>query len=185
MDVLMVVAPSEFRDEEFAEPRALLERAGHRVVVASRSAGPCRGTLGATVQATLALAEVHADRFDAAVFVGGRGAETYFDDPEAHRVAVAFARAGKVLGAICIAPAILARAGVLAGRRATVYPSERAVLQAHRALPQRQDVVIDGRIVTASGPAHAAAFGRALVQVLALHRTQPTTPPLAPPPSRP
>lgn len=184
MDVLMVVAPSEFRDEELVEPRAVLEGAGHRVVVASRSAGPCLGARGATVQATLALGQVRADRFDAAVFVGGRGAETYFDDPEAHRIAVEFARAGKVLGAICVAPAILARAGVLAGRRATVFPSERAVLQAHRALPQRQDVVVDGEIVTASGPAQAAAFGRALVQVLALHRTQPTAAPFAPSPPR-
>lgn len=184
MDVLMVVAPSDFRDEEFIEPRHVLENAGHRVFVASRSAGPCQGARGSTVRATLGLSEVRADRFDAAVFVGGSGAETYFDDPEAHRVAVEFARAGKVLGAICIAPAILARAGVLAGRRATVFPSERAVLQARKALPQRQDVVIDGKVVTASGPAHATAFGQALVQALALQRPRPPPVPFAAAPPR-
>lgn len=174
MDVLMVVAQSQFRDEEFVEPRHALEDAGHRVVIASAAAGPCLGVNGSSVRATLGLAEVRADRFDGVVFIGGPGASAFFDDPHAHRVAVEFARAGKVLGAICVAPVILAAAGVLAGRRVTVFPSERDTLLARKALPQRQDVVIDGKVVTASGPKHAAAFGKALVEVLALQRGRPT-----------
>ena len=89
-----------------------------------------------------------------------------------------------MLGAICVAPVILARAGVLAGRRATVFPSERSVLLARKALPQKQDVVIDGKVVTASGPAHAASFGQALVQLLALQRARPTPVPFQAPPPR-
>lgn len=184
MDVLMVLAQSQFRDEEFVEPRHALEDAGHRVVVASSAPGPCLGVNGSTVRATLGLDEVRADRFDGVVFVGGPGASALFDDAQAHRIAVDFARAGKVLGAICVAPAILAKAGVLAGRKATVFPTERETLLARKALPQRQDVVIDGKVVTASGPRHAAAFGKALIEVLALQRGRPTPLPFQPSPRR-
>ncbi|MDP1827682.1 MAG: DJ-1/PfpI family protein [Archangium sp.] len=168
MDILMVVAQRDFRDEEFVEPRHALEAAGHHVIIGSVAVGPCTGTGGSTVRATVALADVRADRLDGVVFVGGPGARSLFDDAAAHRIAVEVSRAGKLLGAICVAPVILARAGVLVGRRATVFPSEAGSLTARHALLQHQDVVVDGKLVTASGPAHARAFGAALVQVLTL-----------------
>lgn len=176
MELLMVVAQHEFRDEEFIEPRRALEEAGHHVVVASKQAGPCIGVNGSAVRASVALAEVRADRFDGAVFVGGPGARALFDDRDAHRIAVDLSRSGKVLGAICIAPVILARAGVLVGRRVTVFPTEADAIAAKHALPQHQDLVIDGKLVTASGPKHARAFGAALVEVLMLQRGRPQPP---------
>jgi protease I len=186
MDILMVVAQHDFRDEEFIEPRHALEAAGHRVIIASTSAGTCTGVLGSTVRASVALADVHADRLDGAVFVGGPGARTLFADPAAHRIAVELSRAGKLLGAICLAPVILARAGVLSGRKATVFPSEFEALAAkHVVVQKHQDVVVDGKVVTASGPLHARAFGAALVQVLTLQRGRPVSPqsPTRPPPA--
>lgn len=176
MDILMVLAQQDFRDEEFIEPRHALEAAGHGVVIASKAAGICRGIKGSTVRATLALADARVDRFDGAVFVGGEGARALFDDPSAHRIAVEMSRAGKVLGAICVAPVILARAGVLSGRRATAFPPDLEALSARHALAQQQDVVVDGKLVTASGPSHARAFGAALVQVLTLLRGRPQAP---------
>lgn len=181
MDILMVVAQRDFRDEEFIEPRHALEAAGHHVIIGSAAVGPCSGVGGSTVRATVALADVRADRLDGAVFVGGPGARSLFDDPAAHRIAVEVSRAGKLLGAICVAPVILARAGVLVGRRATVFPSEVDSLTTKHALLQHQDVVVDGKLVTAKGPANSKAFGAALVQVLTLQtgRPQPVRP-LAP-----
>lgn len=173
MEILMVVAQREFRDEEFVEPKNALEAAGHRVTIASKAVGPCTGTKGSAVRATVALSEARATRYDGAVFIGGEGARTLFDDPAAHRIAMELSRAGKVLGAICIAPVILARAGVLVGKKATVFPTEMESLKARHAVAKQQEVVIDGKLVTASSPAHARAFGAALVQVLTLQRGRP------------
>jgi len=73
----MVIAPENFRDEEYARPREILESAGYAVVVASRSRETARGMLGMRVQPELLLSEARAADYDAVVFVGGSGAQTY------------------------------------------------------------------------------------------------------------
>ncbi len=114
-EVLMVLAPSAFRDEEYAEPRKVLEGHGATVVTASVAAGSCRGMLGMTAQAELSLSQAATRAWDAVVFVGGGGSTVFFDDPAAHALAAEALGRGAVLGAICIAPSTLARAGLLRG----------------------------------------------------------------------
>jgi len=166
--VLMVIAPAVFRDEEYAHPKQVLESAGARVTTASTARGACLGKLGMVAHADIALHEVEPADYDAVVFVGGSGAEVFFDDPVAHRIAGTMADAGMVVAAICIAPSILARAGVLHGRRATAFSSQEPDLTARGAIWTGAPVEIDGAIVTANGPEAAADFGRALADLLGL-----------------
>lgn len=166
--VLMVIAQEMFRDEEYAAPKEVLEARGARVTTASRVAGACHGKLGMTAQATLAVADAAASDHDAVVFIGGGGAEVFFDDPAAHALARDAASHQLVLGAICIAPSILAHAGLLDGVRATAFPSQRDDLIAHGAVWSEGPVEIDGRIVTANGPDAARDFGLAISDLLGL-----------------
>jgi protease I len=166
--VLMVIAPEVFRDEEYAEPKGVLESRGAVVTTASLRAGECRGKLGMTAHATTSIADAAGESWDAVVFVGGGGAQVLFDDADAHELARQAASAGSVLGAICIAPSVLAHAGLLSGVRATAFPSQKDDLIAHGALWDEGPVVTDGRIVTANGPEAADKFGRALADALEL-----------------
>ena len=88
----------------------------------------------------------------------------------AGRVALNIARQavgkGKVLAAICIAPAILADAGVLEGVRATSFSSERGRLRKGGARYTGAAVEWDGLIITGSGPMAASQFGRAIADAL-------------------
>lgn len=71
-----------------------------------------------------------------------------------------------MLGTICLAPVCLANAGVLSGKKATVYPDEVAGLKSAGALYTGARVEVDGRIVTASGPESTGEFGEAAADLL-------------------
>ena len=71
------------------------------------------------------------------------------------------AEAGKRVGAICAAPLVLAHAGLLHGRRATIYPGMEAHLS--DAVYEDRLVVEDGQLTTACGPAAVLPYSYRLV----------------------
>lgn len=166
--VLMVIAPEMFRDEEYEHPREVLERRGASITTASVEAGPSLGRFGLKATADIALRDASAEDYDAVVFVGGPGASVYFDDPAALELAKAMASAGKLVTAICIAPTILAHAGLLQGKRVTAFPSQEDEIRAHGALFTGNPVQSDGRIITANGPEAAYSFGETIGNALGL-----------------
>jgi protease I len=165
-NVLMVIAAKDFRDEEYEAPRKILEGQGATVTVASSSLDPARGMLGLVVRPQILVAAARADDCDAVIFVGGSGADAYWDSRPAHDLARSVVAAGKVVGAICIAPVTLANAGLLVGKRATVWPDCAPQLRRRGARIQDAPVVRDGRIVTANGPEAADAFGKEIVDAM-------------------
>ena len=70
------------------------------------------------------------------------------------------------MAAICIAPVTLANAGLLKGRKATVYQSQTDALVRGGAHYTKAAVQVDGRIITADGPDSATRFGEAIRHAL-------------------
>jgi protease I len=165
-NVLMVIASNNFRDEEYAHPRRELEAAGARVTVACSTLNIAKGKLGLQVRPDVLVKDVKESDYDGIVFVGGGGSEEYFENPVAHKLAQSFHSHGKLTSAICIAPAILANAGLLKQKKATSFPSSREILQTKGAVFTGTGVESDGLIVTGSGPEAAKQFGEKLVEVL-------------------
>jgi protease I len=164
--VLFVIAPERFRDEELLEPKLALERHGAAVTVASTRPGAAVGMLGATVAVECTVRQAEAKSYEALVIVGGAGSPTHlWGSSELRSLVQEFHHAGKPVAAICLSGAVLARAGVLEGKRATVYPTERAILELRRggATYVAEPVVEDGNLITASGPEAAVAFGAAVI----------------------
>ena len=160
---LLIIAQSGYQDHELAGTRDGLVAAGFDIVLASKEAGECTGKLGGTENATVALRDVSVADYDRIAFIGGPGMIPYADEPDAVAVARAAGEAGMPLGAICIAPTILAKAHVLEGKRATVWDSDgeqEALLKQYDALYTAEDVTVDGQIVTANGPHAAEEFGK-------------------------
>ncbi|MEM5878899.1 MAG: DJ-1/PfpI family protein [Candidatus Aenigmatarchaeota archaeon] len=167
--VLMIVAPENFRDEELLKPKEILENVKAEVKIASKGVATARGMLGASVSVDLDLSEVEVKSYDAVIFVGGTGAQVYFDDPTALKIAREAYEQRKIVGAICIAPSILANAGILEGKKATSWPSEVSNLEARGASYTGELVTVDGNIITAKGPEAASQFGRAIAEALELN----------------
>lgn len=165
--VLMIIAPKDFRDEELLEPKKLLEAQGASVLIASTTLQMAKGMLGATIKPNMLIKDADPAKFDAIILVGGAGATQYWDDKVAHSLLKGAAKLGKVIGAICIAPVTLANAGLLKGKKATVWASERKRIEAKGAIYTGTSVQVDGNIVTANGPEAAKEFGKAILLMLA------------------
>ncbi len=164
--VLMVIAPRNFRDEEYFDTKAELEGEGAMVTTASSAPGKITGMLGGEAAPDMGLSDADAGDYDAVVFIGGTGSAAYFQDRRALGLAKSAFEGGKIVAAICIAPSILANAGVLKGRKATSYPSEQGNLKAKGASYTGKPVTRDGRIITGSGPSAAREFGREIGRAL-------------------
>ena len=162
----MIIASQKFRDEEYLVPKSFFEKKGFKVITASSSLSSSTGMLGATAQADILIKKVKAEDYDAVVFVGGSGAQEYWSDPLAHEIAKKANQSAQVLAAICIAPVTLANAGLLQGKKATVWSSEIKQLQDQGAQLSQAAVVRDGKIITANGPQAALDFAETIMEAI-------------------
>jgi protease I len=158
--VLFVIAPEDFRDEELFMTQEEVAKCGHEMWIASHKTGTCMGVHGGIAQSDLLVEDVDTNSFDGVVFVGGKGSSVFFDDPHAWMLAQAMNGQGKMVAAICIAPVILANAGLLKKKNATVFKSEIAAIEAKGAVYSGSGVTVDGNLITASGPDQAKQFGQ-------------------------
>jgi protease I len=169
--VLAILAFRDFRDVEFFQPESILKEAGIEVKVASDKKGTAIGADGGEVEVDYLIDEVDVDEFDGIFFVGGPGCLKHLDKKESYSIAQKAKEKNKVLGAICIAPVILAKAGILKGKKATVWTSTldkspAKILKENGAQYLQEKVVVDGKIVTANGPQAAEEFGKKLLEIL-------------------
>jgi len=122
--------------------------------------------LGGKAVASRTLRDIDVNKYKAIIFVGGRGSEQYFNDSEALAIAKNAYEKGKIVGAICIAPVILANSGILEGKKATVSPGNENILKEKGAIYENKSVIKDGNVITACGPQAAKGFGKEIADSL-------------------
>ncbi len=166
--VLCIVAQDCFRDEELFEPLALFKQEDIEVSIASLHRGTCRGKLGGSVEATLALDEVDVPLYDAIVCIGGPGALAFQESAAMQTLLLQAREEEKIIAAICIAPAVLASFDIMNHRYATVYPDKEALalFKEHKITYIAEDVVVDEWLITASGPQAATIFTKNIIDTL-------------------
>ncbi len=161
---LFVIAPENFKDEEYFIPKKVLEENGVEVVTASLKS-EATSVAGKKTKVDVLLDDATTD-YDMIAFIGGGGSSVYFDNTKAHALAKEFNEQGKIVAAICIAPSTLANAGILKGKNATVFPSEKDNLEQKGAAYTGDNVTVDGNIITSNGPHAAEEFGNKIVENL-------------------
>jgi protease I len=169
--IAMVIAFKNFRDEEYFVPKDLFTVAGGIVKTISTEKGIASGADGGQVAVDFLISEVNLDSFDAVVFVGGPGTFEYLDNSNVYDLINSAISKKKLVGAICAAPAVLAKAGALQGKQATVWTSSMdkslvKVLEDNGATYIEKQVVVDGLIITGSCPEAADAFGMSIIEAL-------------------
>ena len=169
--ILIVIPPTQFRDEEFFEPKKILQDEGATIVVASTTtARICRGMKGGTAEADISIADAKADDYAGLVLCGGSSVpEFLWNDKKLQELVTAMAAAGKVVAAICLATVVLAKAKLLASREATVYFLPEAIQELKDAGAKyvKETLLIHNNIILAEGPPDSQRFGQAIRAALA------------------
>jgi len=164
--IAMFIAFQGFRDEEYTEPKKILEAAGHKVDTVSTAKGEARGKFRVTAQVDKTVDEINPADYDALTLVGGPGALEHLDTPKVHAIFKKAMELGKLVGSICISPVSLAHAGLLNGKRVTCFPDGASEVEKGGATYTGAELEIDGKLITASGPVPAKKYGAALVEAL-------------------
>jgi protein deglycase len=161
MKILVLLAQG-FEEVECVVPVDIWRRAGVQVDCCSiYEHTAVEGARGVVVSADLLLREANLDEYDALYLPGGNPGYINLGLSEQVLATVRiFHEQHKTVVAICAAPVVLFKAGVLEGHRITSYPSAQAELEQSGATYCDDDVVQDAQLITSRGPAtsHSMAF---------------------------
>jgi len=170
MQKILLILADGFEEIEALGTADILRRLKFEVVLAGLTARNVTASHGVRVTADALLAEIDPAEFAAAVLPGGLpGATNLRADDRVRDLLRSFHSAGKVTAAICAAPIVLARAGLLDNCRFTMYPAEGLFQYLGAGLRPLPDLAVtDGTVVTGKGPGATPAFAAAIARALGL-----------------
>ena len=160
----LIILADGFEEIEAITPIDLLRRAGVRVEIAGLLSNTVTGSHNIVVETDTVLSPV-VDLPDALVLPGGPGHKNLLNSVPLEELVQRMANAGKLCAAICAAPLVFAKAGILTGKRATCFPGDEAGLIG--AIVANSAVVVDGNIITSKGAGTAVPFTLQIVSYLA------------------
>jgi len=163
---ILVPLAEGFEEIEAVNVIDILRRASVEVVTAGLREGPVQGSHKVVVMPDTDLDKIDFYDFDGIVLPGGAPGFVNLGNDERILTAVReMNRRGKYVAAICAAPSVLIKAGVLQGRKATVSPSGKAEVEACAKFCEDR-VVVDKNLITSRSPGTALEFALRLVEVL-------------------
>lgn len=157
-NILIFLPAEDFNELEFSVIYETLKKHGVRPFIASDAVTCSIGMNGKRVRHDVALYNIHESNFDGLVIIGGTGITKYFENKHLHTIVRKFHCNKKTIGAICIAPVLLGKAGIMQGKKGTCFSEYSDMLAATGATILEMPVVADGNIITASGPDAALEF---------------------------
>ena len=165
--ILIIIAPKNFRDEEYFIPKEIFLKEYFNITTASKDVTVAIGKLGGTTNINFDITKVNMENYDC--LIGGSGAMIYKDNKTIQNLILEAYKQKKLISAICIAPILLAYSGILKNKKATVWNEDKEqeiTLKDHGATYINQTVVIDKNIITANGPQAAEEFAKEIVKYL-------------------
>ena len=153
-----------FEEIEALCPLDLLRRAGVEVKTVGVGSKNICGAHGITVVADMCDLDFADKSADMIILPGGMPGTLNLDDSAVVWGAIdAAISSGSYIAAICAAPSILGKKGLLAGKEAICYPGFEDKLVGAKISDKK--VVVDGKIITAAGMGVALEFGLTLVKI--------------------
>lgn len=166
--MVYILLAEGFEEMEALAPADLLRRAGAQVALVGLDGLVVTGGHGIVVSTDLTLEQVRLTRDDMLVLPGGMaGVNHLAASPAAEGLIRSAHQMGCWLAAICAAPTLLGKLGLLEGKKAVCYPGMEGQLTG--AIPTSAEVVVDGRLITSRAAGTSYEFGFALISALFDH----------------
>ena len=166
---ILVPLAAGFEEIEAVAIIDILRRADLDVTVAGIAAGPVRGSHGIEIVPDAELGALDLGHFTLLVLPGGMpGTRNLIADERVVGLVQRLAREGRTTAAICAAPLVLQKAGILRGLEVTAHPSVRDELSGAGGVAVRAEprVLQSGQVITSQGAGTAIEFALALVALL-------------------
>ena len=159
-----------FEEVEALAPLDIIRRAGLEIKTVGVGSRVVVGSHGIPVTADMTEAEFSDAAPDTVILPGGMpGTKNLDASGTVHRAVADAVKNGAYICAICAAPMILGKLGLLRGKNAVCYPGFEEYLEG--ATVSDRKVVRDGKIITAKGMGAAVEFGLAIVAALKGEKT--------------
>lgn len=155
--VLLFLPATDFNEQEYIIISNALSKAGYKVFVVSDSSFLCIGSNGMKVKNDIQLYNVHENNFIGFIIIGGKGTRNYWNNKNLQSISIKFVNNKKAVGAICSAPIILAKAGLIT-EAATCYPDDIKALESEGVSFKSCKVVSSNKIVTGQDPISSDEF---------------------------
>ena len=168
MKKVLILLAEGFEEIEALGTADILRRMGVEVVLAAMKKETVSGSHNIAVTADAVFDKVDKSEFDAVVLPGGLpGSLNLYNDDRVIDILHEFAAENKVTAAICAAPMVLDKAGLLENRKFTMYPAEDLYKYLRdNKRPERDMFVADGKVITGKGPGATAYFAAAVAGAL-------------------
>lgn len=163
--MIYILLGTGFEETEALTPCDLLRRAGLEVALVGVNGREIVGSHKITVRADLPLDAVHPEDLEMLILPGGlRGVQSLLDCSAAMELTKRAWNAGKFVCAICAAPTILAKLGIIGSAPAVCYPGKEPEMGDAEILSQ--GVVRAGKLITARAAGSSVEFALALIEAL-------------------
>jgi protease I len=163
---LILLPTARFEDQVYLKTRSILERYGHAVTVAAPKKTPIFGLNRGQVIPNLTLEEIDLADYDALVLASGIGYREFWEPGPVHELLRNALERGLMIGAIANTPMLLARSGILRGKKATGLFYESKDIKENGGEYTAATVCQDGLILTAKEAAMVDQYALALAKAL-------------------
>ena len=163
MNKVLIVLANGFEEVEALTVVDLLRRVDLKVTIAGLEKEFVTGSHDITVQCDCYYLDIEENQYDCLILPGGQpGTNNLKANAKVFEWVQSFAASGRLIAAICAAPIVLHKTGILAGKKVTSFPSEREVFKESTYLEEA--VVQDGNIITSRGLGTAIRFALKIVE---------------------
>jgi len=164
--ILIFLAANNFSEEEYLIIKRVFLKASKKIFITSDSNTICNGDNGMRVKGDIDFYNVNDKNFSTIVLIGGDGSKQYWDNETLWRIVKNFNASGKVVAAICSAPIILARAGLLSKIPATCWSEDKNELIKLGINYNDRSVIAEKGVITSDGPRSAEQFAETVLNMI-------------------